>query len=550
MGTKNRAADPISDPKKRRRVGLSKVDAGVEANECIKIHLVSSKDEVDSPNSFLLEPVDLNHFFEEEGKIYGYEGLTITIWVSSISFHAHADITFKSTSDGGKGITDLKSALQNIFADNLVEKKDDFLQTFSPECHYAKSLVSNGEVLQQNVLIGQNGDSSSHAQAETSDVEVTYTPLPYITIVRFSEIIMAALRLRINDIMMSIGSQTRSLVLFVPAFATVTATQQAFFYGRYLCLSLYIDGKITSQGESELYPFLPLDQVIRVVGAPVGPAYCRLVPLALLLIDGSSPIDITDPRWEIYLLVQKATDQREDRRLLGFAAVYRFYRYPESLRLRLSQILVLPPYQRKGYGRLLIEALNNVAISENVYELTIEEPLDSLQHVRTYIDVERLLAFDPIQQPLNTVVSRLREENLSKKSHSCHFGPPLDAIEEVRRCFKINKKQFLQCWEILIYLGLNPIEKYMENYRTIIADSVKASVIGKDSGAAGKRLVEVPTVYDQEMSFSMFKSQKGEPIPIEMEDNSTNIEEQLRQLVDERIKEIESIAKKVSPQSS
>lgn len=27
---------------------------------------------------------------------------------------------------------------QNIFADNIVEKKDDFLQTFSTECHYVK----------------------------------------------------------------------------------------------------------------------------------------------------------------------------------------------------------------------------------------------------------------------------------------------------------------------------------------------------------------------------------------------------------------------------
>ncbi|CAL5389832.1 unnamed protein product [Camellia sinensis] len=71
-------------------------------------------------------------------------------------------------------------------------------------------------------------------------------------------------------------------------------------------------------------------------------------------------------------------------RLLGFAAIYRFYDYPDSLRLRLSQIFVLPPYQRKGYGRHLLEVLNNVAICENVYDLTIEEPLDSLQHMRTY----------------------------------------------------------------------------------------------------------------------------------------------------------------------
>ncbi|CDP03206.1 unnamed protein product [Coffea canephora] len=40
MGTKHQSSsDPISDPKKKRRVGFSKIDAGVEANECIKIYL-------------------------------------------------------------------------------------------------------------------------------------------------------------------------------------------------------------------------------------------------------------------------------------------------------------------------------------------------------------------------------------------------------------------------------------------------------------------------------------------------------------------------------
>lgn len=40
-------------------------------------HIVSTKEEVGSPDSFLIEPVDLNHFFEEDGKIYGYKGLTV-----------------------------------------------------------------------------------------------------------------------------------------------------------------------------------------------------------------------------------------------------------------------------------------------------------------------------------------------------------------------------------------------------------------------------------------------------------------------------------------
>ncbi|KAA8534879.1 hypothetical protein F0562_029905 [Nyssa sinensis] len=460
MGTKHQSSDPITDAKKRRRVGFAKIDAGIEANECIKIYLVSSKEEVDAADSSCIEPVDLNQFFEEDGKIYGYQGLKITIWVSSVSFHAYAAITFDSTSDGGKGITDLKSALQNIFGENLVEKKDDFLQTFSTECHYVKSIVSNGEILQQNASNGHSGDSDSHLKAEATDVEV-----------------------------------------------------------------------------------------VRVVGSMhVGHLYSRLVPLALLLVDGSNPIDIADPRWEIYLLVQKKNDHQggSKLRLLGFAAVYRFYHYPDSLRLRLSQILVLPPYQHKGYGRCLLEALNHLAISENVYELTIEEPSDSLQHVRTCIDVLRLLRFDPILHALDSVILRVKQENLSKKSQTCHFGPPLSAVEDVRKSLKINKKQFLQCWEVLIYHGLDPIDKYMETYRTIISNRIKANVIGKDSGTAGKRVIEVPTDYDQDMSFCMFRSQNGEASSIEMDENQTNLEEQLRQLVDERMKEVRLIVEKVS----
>ncbi|GFS43283.1 histone acetyltransferase of the GNAT family 2 [Actinidia rufa] len=480
MGAKNQSSASASatEPKKRRRVGFSKIalslttlslfnrlgaDPGVEANACIKIYLVSSKEEVDAPDSCCIQPVDLNHFFEEDGKIYGYQGLKITVWLSSISFHAYADIAFESTSDGGKGITDLKSAIQSIFAENLVEKKEDFLETFSTECDYVQSIVLKAEILQQKAINGHNSDSIDLSKTYCSDVEV-----------------------------------------------------------------------------------------VRVVGTmPVGHLYSRLIPLVLLLVDGSNPIDITDPGWEILIIVQKKNDQEEGNPpiLLGFAAMYRFYHYPDSLRLRLGQILVLPPYQHKGYGRCLLEVLNNVAISENIYDLTVEEPLDSLQHVRTCIDVQRLLVFEPIQQTLDSTVLRLKEENLSKKSQTCHFRPPPSAIEDVRKALKINKKQFLQCWEVLIYLGLDPVDKYMENFRTVISNRIRDDVIGKDS-AAGKRLIEFPTDYDEAMAFAMFRSKNVEASVIESEESQAEQEQQLKQLIDERMKQIESIAQKVSPQRS
>lgn len=459
MGLKQQQADSKTDPKKRRRVAFAGIDAGVEASECIKIYLVSSKEEVGASSSFTIDPVDLNQFFDDDGKIYGYQELKINIWVSSISFHAFADITYQSTSDGGKGITDLKSALQRIFAENLVEDKDEFFQTFSTESQYIGSILSNGEVLQQKAI------------------------------------------------------------------------------------ARHVKDHLESEAEASV-------EVIRTVAGnmEVGHLYCRLVPLVLLLVDGSNPIDVTDPKWEIYLVVEKNIDHDGGSRLrlLGFSTVYRFYHYPDSCRLRLSQILVLPPYQHKGYGRYLLEALNSVAISENVYDTTVEDPLDYFQHVRTCVDTLRLLNFDLIQQAVNSVTTCLKEEKLSKKTQTPKFLPSATLVEDVRKFLKINKKQFLQCWYILVYLGLNPIDKYMENYEMLISDHMKASLLEKDYGTGGKRLIEVPSDYDQEMSFIMFKSGTGNGSAIEVDESQTNQAEQLQKLIDEKMEEIKLIAHKVS----
>ncbi|KAL4589556.1 hypothetical protein LXL04_002464 [Taraxacum kok-saghyz] len=441
MGTKHHSSDPVSDPKKRRKVGFSKVDEGFQPNDCIKIYMVSRQEEVGSPESFPVEPVDLSPFFEEDGKIYGYQGLKITIWISSISFQAYADISFESTSDAGKGVTDLKTSLQNIFADNLVETKDDFLKTFSTESNYIKSMISNGKTIHQNT---------------PSDLEV-----------------------------------------------------------------------------------------IRVEGTSMGLLYCRLVPLVLLLVDGSNPIDVTDPDWEVYLLLEKKPD--ESLKLVGFAALYRFFHYPDTQRLRLGQILVLPPYQRKGYGGHLFETLTNMAVSENIHDLSIEEPLDSLQHIRSCIDIPRLLALQAIQPSLDSTVLRLKQQNLEKQTETGKFTPPGSAIEEARKALKMNRKQFVQCWEILVYVKLGGEERYMGNFRRVVMERIRGDVIGRDSGGAGKRVIEVPTEYDEDASFVMFRTgggDEGKEVEMEEQDLSKQ-EEQLQKLVDERIQAIKLVANKV-----
>ncbi|KAI5434377.1 histone acetyltransferase type B catalytic subunit isoform X1 [Lathyrus oleraceus] len=462
MGQKQKQvlqSDPDNETSKRRRVaftGIGYEDVGVEAKDCIRIFLVSSKEEFEGPESFVIHPVDLNSYFDNDGKIFGYEGLKINIWISSISFYAYADIVFESLSDRGKGVTDLHEALQSIFAETLVKSKDEFLQKYLADNNFVRTNISNGEVLKNKAF--------KQADSDASNVEV-----------------------------------------------------------------------------------------VRLVAGnmPTGQLYCHIIPLVLLLVDGSSPIDVTDPQWELYVMVQKKTDQQGEIQclLLGFTAVYRFYHYRGNSRLRLGQILVLPPYQHKGYGRFLLEVLNDVAISENVYDLTVEEPLDNFQHVRSCIDTQRLLGFEPIQHLVTKAVTFLKGGRLSKKTHSPRLTPPPSDVEEVRKILKITKTQFLKCWEVLIYIGLNPTNKYMDNFVSVISERVKYDILGKDSGTSGKQLIEIPCEVNPEASFVMFKSGAGEDIiTAQLDDNQTNQEEQLQKLVQDRVKEIQLIAKKVTSQ--
>ncbi|KAI0496530.1 hypothetical protein KFK09_022849 [Dendrobium nobile] len=375
-------------------------------------------------------------------------------------FYAYADISYASAVDGGKGITDLKLALQDIFGDALLEKID-FLQTFSTESHCVRSIISAGTVL-RSYSINEDAESSDNLS----------------------------------------------------------------------------DGSFIEH------------QVVRMelCSLPVGLLYSRLVPLTFLLIDGSSPIDVTDSKWDIYFAVKKIQSQTGDYdlRLLGFATVYRFYHHPESTRLRLSQILVLPPYQGEGHGRRLLEAVNSVAIAENVHDLTVEEPSEYLQYLRSCFDTLRLLDFEPIKPAINSVASLLRTCSVSKKSCKSLARPPTPAIDIVRQKLKINKIQFLRCWDILIYLNLNSKDrKIMENFKASISTRLQSDIFDKDTKSKGKLLIEVPNDYDHDMTFVVYCSQNGEESDC-LNGAQADQEQQLNKLVDKQLEDIVEIAEKVS----
>ena len=128
--------------------------------------------------------------------------------------------------------------------------------------------------------------------------------------------------------------------------------------------------------------------------------------------------------------------------------------------------------------------------------------------------------------------------------------PPAELMETVRQKLKINKKQFLRCWEILIFLSLDSHDhKSMDNFRARIYDRIKGEILGSASGTNGKRLLQMPSSSNEE-SFAVYWTQESgdaddQTVEQQPEDLKTQ-EQQLNELVDNQMEEIIGVAKNVT----
>ncbi|XP_055936141.1 histone acetyltransferase type B catalytic subunit-like [Argiope bruennichi] len=159
----------------------------------------------------------------------------------------------------------------------------------------------------------------------------------------------------------------------------------------------------------------------------------RMQTLILWFIDAASYIDESDERWDYFVLHQHITDG--DTKLFpfaGYATVYRYYAYPLNIRPRISQMLVLPPYQKCGLGTKLLENICDWYVKDpEVLDVTVEDPSEEFVRIRDFIDCKRC-------EPLPS----FSKENLFK-------GFSADMAEEAKEKFKINKKQARRVYEIL-----------------------------------------------------------------------------------------------------
>ncbi|KDQ59621.1 hypothetical protein JAAARDRAFT_33203 [Jaapia argillacea MUCL 33604] len=207
----------------------------------------------------------------------------------------------------------------------------------------------------------------------------------------------------------------------------------------------------------------------------------RMQLFILLYIEAGSYINEEEDQWEFVVLFEKrkrrGVPKVETYHFVGYSSLYQFYCFPDKVRVRLSQFVILPPYQRHGHGSELYTSIYQYVVSRpDIAELTVEDPAEAFEDLRDRNDLKMLLNHEGFMREAFGVESgsggsvgpvRRKGRGGNGKGKG-KMGPPVDKVwmEKWRKDLKIAGRQFQRLVEMLILLHLDPVdERAMRAYR-------------------------------------------------------------------------------------
>ncbi|KAL3233619.1 Histone acetyltransferase type B catalytic subunit [Nakaseomyces bracarensis] len=229
----------------------------------------------------------------------------------------------------------------------------------------------------------------------------------------------------------------------------------------------------------------------------------RIQIFNLLFIEAASYIDDDDPNWDIFLTYNKS-----NKTLIGYVTTYRYWHYTGAkdfensnklkYRGKISQFLILPPYQNKGHGSNLYNSVvENWVSNPSVIEIAVEDPNESFDDLRDRNDLYRLY-----QEGLFESIPESKPI-------------PQQWLAKNRSIFKIEKRQFSRLIEMILLSNQSENFEYQVKQRLLIKNADTLKDMAKD-----EILPAIQTSYDLSrddydriLSNCNFLRSKGEPYP-------------------------------------
>jgi len=166
----------------------------------------------------------------------------------------------------------------------------------------------------------------------------------------------------------------------------------------------------------------------------------RLQTWIMFYIDAASFIDMDDDSWRFFLLFEKSGRTGECHyAVAGYLTVYQYYAYGREVNMkrpRISQMLILPRYQRQGLGSQLLDTVyRNFRSDQRVVDITVEDPSDNFVRLRDFVDTKNCLELPAFSK--SEVVKGFGEEmvkSAAKKLKICR--------KQARRVYEIIRLHF------------------------------------------------------------------------------------------------------------
>ncbi|XP_018011951.1 histone acetyltransferase type B catalytic subunit [Hyalella azteca] len=187
----------------------------------------------------------------------------------------------------------------------------------------------------------------------------------------------------------------------------------------------------------------------------------RLQMFTMFYVDAASYIDTSDHKWNYFIAYEQyqSSDGNPMYAFVGFTTVYEFYGYPEHVRPRISQMLVLPPFQKKGIASGMLQAIYNKYIDDpKVLTVSVEDPSAIFGSMRLRVDCLNAL----------TRLKVFSVEKLKKGITKEHY-------DEAKTKLKLNRDNTLRVFNVLLFRATdrNNKEDY-KNFRLFIKNQLYA----------------------------------------------------------------------------
>ena len=189
-----------------------------------------------------------------------------------------------------------------------------------------------------------------------------------------------------------------------------------------------------------------------------------------LYIDEANSIE-EDIYWHYYCVFQEKSGHRN---LVGFWTVYKSYQSITKYRMRISQFLILPPYQKQGLSLRLYNTVYDIFVArEKWYQITIESPTAVMGKIENLYILSKWRQAGLLDDLLQTDTSECKQINdASELLKTLEIDEAMK--DSLQKAVKWDKIKIMRNYEFLILALIFNNKSLIKPFKEIIKQRFKS----------------------------------------------------------------------------